>query len=383
MVEHNGKHRIVFNCSFEYQGQSLNDYLLPGPTLGPTLLGVLLRFRQHSIAISSDIKGMFHQVRLLSEDKPLLRFLWRDVKIMQPPDVFEWQVLPFGTVCSPCCAVYALQRHTKENTTPDEEARRVVENNFYVDNCLYSLSSTEKAKELVDRLQSLLLSGGFELRQWASNVPEVIANLPEEARSGSNEQWLAQNNLEQQEMALGLRWDCEKDELGYRYRAVPEKRPTMRYIYKVLAKQYDPLGFITPFTTRAKIIVRHLWDKHREWDDPHLPEDLIKAWYKWEGELEHLPRITGAVAYLRTEKADRNVESAFVMARSRVAPKRQQSIPRLELCAALTGVLYQGEENQQNCSLIVGQISKEVNENYMKPFRRCVLQFKTTSPNNR
>ncbi|XP_023204733.1 uncharacterized protein LOC111611638 [Xiphophorus maculatus] len=45
----------------------------------------------------------------------------------------------------------------------------------------------------------------------------------------------------------------------------------------------------------------------------------------------------GAVTYLRTEKADRNVESAFVMARSRVAPKRQQSIPRLELCAALTG----------------------------------------------
>ncbi|KAF7648189.1 hypothetical protein LDENG_00160620 [Lucifuga dentata] len=36
MVNHNGKDRIVFNCSFQYQGQSLNDQLLPGPMLGPS-----------------------------------------------------------------------------------------------------------------------------------------------------------------------------------------------------------------------------------------------------------------------------------------------------------------------------------------------------------
>lgn len=77
LVEHNGKHRLVFNCSFEYQGQSLNKVLLPGPILGLTLLGVLLRFRQHSVAISGDIKAMFHQIRLLPEDRFLLHFLWR------------------------------------------------------------------------------------------------------------------------------------------------------------------------------------------------------------------------------------------------------------------------------------------------------------------
>nr|XP_017211837.1 uncharacterized protein LOC108190121 isoform X2 [Danio rerio]XP_017211839.1 uncharacterized protein LOC108190121 isoform X1 [Danio rerio] len=65
LVHHNGKDRIVFNCSFQYNGQSLNEQLLPGPTLGPSLLGVILRFRQHAVAVSGDIKGMFHQVRLL------------------------------------------------------------------------------------------------------------------------------------------------------------------------------------------------------------------------------------------------------------------------------------------------------------------------------
>ncbi len=92
MVQHNGKDRIVFNCSFTYQGASLNEHLLPGPTLGSTLLGVLLRFREYPVAVSSDIKGMFHQVRLLPEDKPFLRFLWRNMDRSISPDVYEWQV---------------------------------------------------------------------------------------------------------------------------------------------------------------------------------------------------------------------------------------------------------------------------------------------------
>ncbi|KAL0159065.1 hypothetical protein M9458_047141, partial [Cirrhinus mrigala] len=49
------------------------------------------------------------------------------------------------------------------------------------------------------------------------------------------------------------------------------------YIYRALATQYDPLGFIYPFATRAKLLVQRLWDKQQEWDDPNLPEDLLKS----------------------------------------------------------------------------------------------------------
>lgn len=63
-----GNIRVVFNCSFQFQGNNLNELLLPGPALTSSLLAVLLRFREHSFAISSDIKGMFHQIRLLPEN---------------------------------------------------------------------------------------------------------------------------------------------------------------------------------------------------------------------------------------------------------------------------------------------------------------------------
>ncbi len=164
IVHQNGKDRIVFNCSFQHQGQSLNSQLLPGPMLGPSLLGVLLRFRQHTVAVSGDIKAMFHQVRLLAKDKPVLRFLWRNMCRDQEPEIYEWQVLPFGTTCSPCCAIYALQRSAQEHQNDQVSLVNIVENSFYVDNCLHSTSNSDEAKELVDGLRQLLSEGGFDIR---------------------------------------------------------------------------------------------------------------------------------------------------------------------------------------------------------------------------
>ncbi|CAI5660547.1 uncharacterized protein LOC106097744 [Oreochromis niloticus] len=367
LVSHNGKDRLVFNCSFQFLGQALNEHLLPGPTLSASLLGVLLRFREHAVAVSGDIKGMFHQIRLLPEDRPLLRFVWRDLHPEAPVAVYEWQVLPFGTTCSPCCATFALQRHTRDHTEGDDPLRHSVGRCFYVDNLLQSVPTPEEARDLVDRLRALLSSAGFVLRQWASNEPSTIGHLPEDLRSTSAELWLTQDKSDTSEPTLGLSWHFPTDTLGYKHRKVSYGAPTMRNIYKVLASQYDPLGFILPYTTRAKMLVRRLWDQQRGWDDPQLPPELLQQWETWEEELPFLAQILlprpylpkhitesvsereihifcdaseqayGAVAYMRTVTGDGRSHLAFLMARSRVAPKRILSIPRLELCGALSG----------------------------------------------
>lgn len=124
---------------------NLNELLLAGPTLSSSLIGVLLRFREHAVAVSSDIKGMFHQVRLLPEDRPLLRFLWRNLKTEEPPSIYIWQVLPFGTTCSPCCVTFALQKHVFDHSQLDEDVRVAIGESFYVDNCLQSLPSAGNA----------------------------------------------------------------------------------------------------------------------------------------------------------------------------------------------------------------------------------------------
>lgn len=384
MTQHNNKNRVVFNCSFQHGGKNLNQLLLPGPTLGPSLMAVLLRFREHTIALSSDIRGMFHQVRLLPEDRPLLRFLWRDLYRDQSPQVYEWQVLPFGTTCSPCCATFALQKHVIDHSHPGEDVRESIENSFYVDNFLQSFSSRGEARALASKLRDLLATGGFDLRQWASNVPQVLDHIPSEAKSSSLVLWLTQEQPDAPESALGLHWRCTSDTLSYKHRPIDYSAPTMRHIYKVLASQYDPLGYIIPYTTRAKVLVQRLWDKKREWDDPQLPDELLQAWRAWEQELPDIQHISlprcyvsreldhpqsirdihifcdaseqayGSVAYIRTSSTQGDVEIAFLTARSRVSPKKQQSIPRLELCAALTGA--------QLAKLLKSELSVPINQ---------------------
>lgn len=135
------------------------------------------------------------------------------------------------------------------------------------------------------------------------------------------------------------------DTLGYKCRLLNHKVPRLRNIYRVLASLYDPLGFIIPFTTRAKVFVQCLWSKARDWDDPVLPKDAIFMWTEWQeaatssdipimllressdGEARartvHIfcdtsERAYGAVAYLHSEGQDGCVEVSFLTACSRV-----------------------------------------------------------------
>lgn len=366
MVSHNNKDRIVINCSLTSAGQSLNDLLLPGPTLGPSLLGVLLRFRQHAVAISGDVKTMFHQIRLLPSDRSVLRFLWRDMQKTEEPKIHEWHVLPFGTTCSPCCAIYALQRHVRENGQDRPHLIDSVEQSFYVDNCLQNTHTVEEAKSLVDGLHELLSRGGFGIRQWALNIPEIIEHLPSEACSTSSELWLSQLSPDLQELMLGMCWNCLQDTLSYRPHKAESYKPTLRNVYRVLACQFDPLGYLIPFTTRVKVLVQDIWKEHIGWDDRIHPPELLESWRLWEQDLPDVERVEfprcyvpdsmihqqvtfdlhvfcdtsehayGCVAYLRIQDSSTEMHVSFFLARSRVAPKKRLSMPRLELSTALT-----------------------------------------------
>lgn len=224
----------------------------------------------------------------------------------------------------------------------------------------------------------------------------MVGHLPKEARSENTELWISRSQSDPQEMTLGLNWHCVPDTLHYRHRLLSYHEVTMQNIYRILASQYDPLGYIIPFTTRAKIQVRQLWVKEREWDDPLLPSELLTAWQTWEAELEHLPLINlprcyvsvkldvpeverelhifcdaseaayGSVAYLRTEHQGQ-VELSFVHARSRVSPKRQQSMPRLELCAALT--------EAQLSTLLHNELSLEIRNTFLWSDSTTVLTW--------
>lgn len=174
------KLRVFFNCAATYQGISLNDKLLQGPDQTNTLVGVLLRFRQESIAMMADIKSMFYQVRVPDIDADLLRFLWwPGGNVNEESAEYRMCVHLFGATSSPSCAAYALRRTAEDsamNTTP--EATQTVLKNFYVDDCLESVASEGQAVALVKELTTLCAKGGFHLTKWVSNSKIVLSSVP-------------------------------------------------------------------------------------------------------------------------------------------------------------------------------------------------------------
>lgn len=139
-----------------------------------------------------------------------------------------------------------------------------------------SLPTVEQTRQLVNKMRSFLTSGGFEIQQWASNVPSVVEHLPSNVKSQCIELWLQTNHSDHQEPALGFMRNCLDNCQGYGHHSTTESLPTMRHIYRILASQYDPLWLVTPFTTRAKVLVQKLWAKPRSWDDQSIPTDLLE-----------------------------------------------------------------------------------------------------------
>ena len=141
------KRRVVFDCSAEFQGYSLNCHLLQGPDLTNSLVGVLCRFRQEPVAFACDMKGMFQQVYVNEEHRDFLRFLWWDQgDTSKEPAEYRMTVHLFGATSSPDCANLALQTAADDGAQEfGEDAASFIKENFYVDDELKSVPIVPEA----------------------------------------------------------------------------------------------------------------------------------------------------------------------------------------------------------------------------------------------
>ena len=342
---------------------SLNDQLLQGPDFTNSLVGVLLRFRQERVAVMADIEKMFHQVNVTPEDCEALRFLWwPGGDLSKEPVEYQMTVHLFGATSSPSCCSYALKKTAEDNQREfSKQALDTVDRNFYVDDCLKSLPTTEEAIDLVQELPALLSRGGFRLTKWLSNEREVLSHVPDTERAPC-----VSLNLEKlpKERALGVQWNTETDTLGFRSGSL--KAETRRGILSFIAAVYDPLGLIAPVILPPKRILQELCRASRGWDES-LPIDIGKKWQSWQNEFKSLTAIEiprcfkppefkeiksaelhhfadastegyGVASYLRLEDTDGKVHCSLVMGKSRVTPLKTVTIPRLELTAATLAV---------------------------------------------
>ena len=296
--------RLVFNSSAKFNGHVLNDYWAKGPDILNNLLGVLLRFRENKVAIAGDIKEMYHTVKIENVDQQTHRFLWRQMEDRKP-DIYVMTSLSFGDRPAAAIAAVALRKTAEIGEDQFPDASVTIKKNSYVDDIIDSFDTNEKATEMINQIDNVLTEGGFVIKNW-----RVSGQLSEEEMQVYSVNSNNEKNTESK--VLGVIWDVSNDELHFKTKLnFSERHRKIRFepdikedellkrVPEVLTKRillsqvngvYDPLGLATPFTVRAKIILRRLNLLKLDWDDS-IPDEEREKWIKFFAELFDMEKI--------------------------------------------------------------------------------------------
>ncbi|XP_037292204.1 uncharacterized protein LOC119188589 [Manduca sexta] len=344
------KLRVVHDAAAKTKGTTLNENLLTGPDLLQPLPAVLLRFREHPVAVTADITEMFMQVGLREEDRDALRYLWRgNRRDSRPPEV--------------------------DTDTRILEAVEAIKKKHYMDDYLDSYEDEHRVITIATQVRNIHREAHFELRKWTSNSPAVLKALGESPNTTEAVE------IERTERVLGLIWRPQEDRLAFNLdlaripsNLLRREAPTKREALKIVMSLFDPLGLVSPITVRAKQLLQEVWRRGTDWDDP-IDDELSAAWVNW---LTHLKQLSGVTVprcypgysrarklqlhvftdasesayatalYWRAEDDDGRVTVTLLAAKAKVAPLKLTSIPRLELQAAVLGARMAASVTQEH-----------------------------------
>ena len=404
------KVRMVFDASARFSGMSLNDELFQGPDLNNQLRlrGVLLRFRERPIAFGGDIQDMFNTFKVPVNQRNYLQFNWfEENNPDRPLCLFRSTSHVFGCNSSPAVASFGMKFCASSSLLDSSDcAKDYLFHSFYVDDGLASVDTPEQAIEILGKAREVLSSFNIRLHKLMSNSPQVLACFPATEIARENNPLPMEPNGQQ--AALGISWNSTEDVLEIKSELF--SRPfTQRGILSVTNSLYDPIGMICPVTLTGRLLQREVLTPQKNhndlssygWDD-ELPSCYKPQWETWLSSLKdihmlHLPHsllpgnfspekqelhvfsdasnlAIGYVAYLKSFSADGRSCMRFVTALSRVTPRSANTIPRLELCAAVeasTCVSNLMRELKHKPSSVFMYTDSQIVLGYLRNQQRC------------
>lgn len=303
------KIRIVFDASsHEKDRLSLNDCLLTGPNLNPDLLSILIKFRQHKIAMMADVTKAFLQISLNEKDRDVLRFLW----LRSKPSAFEelkvcvmrMTRVPFGASASPFLLAATIKHHLKNYQTVYPDEVKKLNECLYVDDFITGAENVDEAMKLSSRANKIMSGASMKLCKWSTNST-TLQNMWKQNDESESVDVKGQNPLK----VLGLSWRPHNDEFMFETDDLVDymktKIDTKRGVLQTAARIFDPIGLLSPFTIRVKCLFQAMWERGISWDES-LPEDLSTRWHQWCTEIPCLKTISICRRYDAEEDEDLN-----------------------------------------------------------------------------
>jgi len=349
------KLRVVFDASARCQsGTSLNECLHVGPKLQQDLVDVLTGFRVHSVAFTTDICKMYRQIWVIEKYRSFQHILWRDSPQCHMRE-YALNTVTYGVNSAPYLALRVLQHIAENDCEEAPEVRKVLKSQTYMDDICVGAPSLESAMSLKLDIIRKLSRSGLMLKKWSSNEPSLLAGLPSEDLAGDPLKFDRGDGIP----VLGMQWQPNSDHFMYDVTTI-KSVPSKRGVLSVVARIFDPLGFLSPVIFYGKCIMQRLWAAQISWDDP-LPVEIAEIWQEFMGMLGWLSRIRipryvggsngiryllcgfcdasekgyAAVLYLHVTDPSHKISVYLLGAKTKLAPMKTNTIPRLELCGAV------------------------------------------------
>ncbi|GFU57618.1 uncharacterized protein TNCV_3637751 [Trichonephila clavipes] len=298
------KLRVVFNCSSLTDNEiSLNDIQYNGGVIQEDLYAQMLRFRTYTYTFTADIKMMYRTILINPKQRNLQRIVWCESE-HESPKIYELSTVTYGT----------------------------------------------ETIVLRQQLKGILKSAVMELHKLCANH-EKLSPGPEQ---NYNFATLTETKT------LGVSWKPNLDCFLIKVKVCLDSSYSKRDVLSTIAKIFDPVGLMAPVISKVKIFLQRLWRSKLEWNDL-LPAEEYREWQQFLVSLENINNIEiprrilvafpevieihgfadasercyGAAVYCKSKNLKSETLVRLITSKSRVAPIKSLTIPRLELCVAV------------------------------------------------
>ncbi|XP_043505316.1 uncharacterized protein LOC122526172 [Polistes fuscatus] len=297
---------------------------------------------------------MYRQMWVHPDDRQYQRIFWVHNDQIR---TFELNTVTFGVASAPFLVIRTIKQLAKDEGAKYPIGAEILNRDLYVDDLITGTNDIETLRKIRDQTIEILKRGGFHMRQWASNYRTILEGL--EMKNVDVEFFSGETPVLK---TLGISWNAHHDHLIYSVAPIDlRERTTKRRILSEIAKIYDPLGLLGPIVLTAKILIQDCWKTKVDWDES-VPNVLHSSWTKFAEQLTLVDNLTierrltadnysesqihgfcdasqvgyGGSLYVRSRDRVGNIHVRLLCAKSRVAPLKDTTIPRLELCGALT-----------------------------------------------
>ncbi|XP_049308588.1 uncharacterized protein LOC125777528 [Bactrocera dorsalis] len=298
---------------------------------------------------------MFRQINVHPDDWDLQRILWfNNNKEITP---YHLTTVTYGTRSAPFLAVRVLQQLMEDEGKNYPLAVPALKYGRYVDDIFRGADNTSELKAIANQLKQICTAGSFPLAKWQSNSEEVL-NFISPAGACNEPHQLGDCTSK----LLGLYWHAKSDNLRFimKSHSDNQNKSSIRTILSEVAQIFDPLGFLSPLTIKAKMLLQKLWLQKIGWDH-QVPSKVLQSWQSLQLELQQIDTLNiprwintskatncefhgfcdasqlamAAAIYVTVHSASGETLTTLLCAKTKVAPLKRLTIPRLELSAAL------------------------------------------------